>query len=167
MTLRVLAVDDWQDTTISLAILLEAWGHRACTAFAGESALALAEAFRPDVVILDLGMPKMDGYEVARRLRQTFGEGLRIICLSGYGRAEDRQRSREAGCDHHLLKPADLDELQRLLQFCEREAGRPALTTKVHGPHGPDTVPRSEGDHQPRSEHFNGAIDRPSATDSP
>jgi CheY-like chemotaxis protein len=70
------------------------------------------------VVILDIGMPGMDGYEVARRLRQSLGQKLMIICLSGHGTPEHRQRSQAAGCYHHLLKPADPDELQRLLQSC-------------------------------------------------
>jgi CheY-like chemotaxis protein len=114
--LRVLIVDDDPDTVASLRLLLEAWGFEAWTARDGQTALEMAQAFPPEVVILDLAMPCLDGYEVARRLRQSLPEGLCIICMSGYGTEVDRQRSQEAGCDHHLLKPADPGELRRLLE---------------------------------------------------
>jgi CheY-like chemotaxis protein len=116
MKSRVLVVDDWKDSTESLAMLLEAWRYEVRTALNGESALQIADRFRPNVVILDLGMPQMDGFEVARRLRRDYAGELKIICVSGYGAPADRQRTKEAGFDHHLLKPADPDELQRLLQ---------------------------------------------------
>jgi CheY-like chemotaxis protein len=126
--LRVLVVDDDPDTVASLRLLLEAWGFEAWTARDGQTALEMARAFPPDVVILDLAMPGLDGYAVARRLRQTTTDGVCIICMSGYGAALDRQRSREAGCDHHLLKPADPEELRRLLESRCRAGGhaRPA-----------------------------------------
>jgi DNA-binding response OmpR family regulator len=89
----------------------------------GKKESTVAGDWPPDAVILDLAMPGMDGYEVARRLRHSSPAGVFILCMSGYGTAVDRQRSREAGCDYHLLKPADPDELHRLLesrrQACE------------------------------------------------
>jgi PAS domain S-box-containing protein len=111
---RILVVDDNQDSAESLALLLEIHGHEVRTAFAGLDALETASTFRPDVVLLDIGLPGMDGYEVARRLRADDHRGL-LVALTGYGRDDDRQRSLEAGFDHHLVKPVDLDELARVL----------------------------------------------------
>jgi DNA-binding response OmpR family regulator len=114
--LRVLVVDDNRDTAETMAILLKLWGHEAFTARDGWAAVNAVDHFRPDVVLLDIGLPGLDGYEVARQLRQGGGKQPVIICVSGHGRAEDRRQSRAAGCDHHLIKPADPDELQCLLQ---------------------------------------------------
>lgn len=111
---RILVVDDNQDSAESLALLLEIYGHEVRTAFAGPAALETASTFRPDVVLLDIGLPGMDGYEVARRLRAEH-DRCRLIALTGYGRDDDRERSREAGFDHHLVKPVDLNELARVL----------------------------------------------------
>jgi CheY-like chemotaxis protein len=116
---RVLVVDDCPDTTATLQLLLRFWGHEARVAHDGPAALALAAAFRPDVVLLDLGLPGMDGYEVARRLRERTDSGrLLVVVLSGYGRDEDRRRSLEAGCDLHWVKPPDSELLRRLLASC-------------------------------------------------
>jgi PAS domain S-box-containing protein len=113
---RVLVVDDNEDAAESLALLLRARGHEIRTAHDGPSALSVAEDFRPEVVFLDIGLPRMDGYEVARRLRVQPGrEGLLLVALTGYGQDEDRRRAEEAGFDAHLVKPADLEALQRLL----------------------------------------------------
>jgi CheY-like chemotaxis protein len=115
--LRVLVVDDCPDTTASMALLLRCWGHDVCIAHDGPSAVDLAEAYHPEVVLLDLGLPGMDGYEVARRLRGQLGlTDARILSLSGFAQERDRRRAREAGCDAHLVKPVDLDFLQRLLE---------------------------------------------------
>jgi CheY-like chemotaxis protein len=114
--LRVLVVDDNHDGADSLLLVLQAYGHEARAAYDGESGLKLAREFRPDVVLLDLGMPGLDGYEVARRLRHD--EGLHdalLVAVTGWGEEEARRRSAEAGFDLHLLKPADLGQLQRLL----------------------------------------------------
>jgi CheY-like chemotaxis protein len=114
--LRVLVVDDNHDGADSLLLLLQAYGLEPRVAYDGKSGLRLAREFRPDVVLLDLGMPRLDGYEVARRLRRD--EGLHdalLVALTGYGSEEDRRLSAEAGFDLHLLKPADLGQLQRLL----------------------------------------------------
>jgi CheY-like chemotaxis protein len=125
--LRVLVVDDCKDTAHSTAILLEAWGHEALVAYDGPAALALARMHRPDAVVLDIGLPGPTGWEVARELRVSPGlDGVRLIAVSGYATAADRRRSREAGIDAHLAKPADPDELQRLLE-CPAGPKAPAL----------------------------------------
>jgi signal transduction histidine kinase len=114
--LRLLVVDDNQDAAESLGLLLEMTGNDVRTVHDGPSALAAVEGFKPSVVLLDIGMPGMDGYEVARRLRgQSEGKDMVLIALTGWGQEEDRRRSREAGFDHHLTKPVDLDMLRALL----------------------------------------------------
>ncbi len=114
--LRVLVVDDDSDTRTTLLFLLRAWGHEAAAAADGPSALAAAAQFAPDAVLLDLGLPGMDGYEVCRRLRQLNGAGpALLVALSGFGREEDVGRALQAGCDRHLLKPCDPEQLRRLL----------------------------------------------------
>ncbi|MDQ2695455.1 MAG: response regulator [Pseudomonadota bacterium] len=112
---RVLVVDDQEDVAVSMARLMEAMGYAARHAVSGEDALAAARDFHPAVILLDIGLPDVDGLEVARRLRQAHGPGLRLIALTGYGQPEDVRRCREAGCDHHLLKPVDFGVLQALL----------------------------------------------------
>jgi PAS domain S-box-containing protein len=111
---RILVVDDNQDSAESLALLLEIYGHEVQVAFTGPAALDRARTFLPDVVLLDIGLPGMDGYEVARQLRAE-RDGCRLVALTGYGQDEDRRRSREAGFDHHLIKPVDLEALVRVL----------------------------------------------------
>jgi signal transduction histidine kinase/CheY-like chemotaxis protein len=113
--LRVLVVDDNVDAADSLGRLLELEGHEVRRVHDGPTALAAADAFRPDVVVLDLGMPGMDGYEVARRLRDRDEAGVVLVALSGYGRDDDRRRARLAGFDHHLTKPAEIGTLRALL----------------------------------------------------
>jgi signal transduction histidine kinase len=118
-TLRILIVDDNEDSAESLAVLMGMAGHEVRTAFEGLSALEAARTFQPDVVLLDIGLPKLDGYEVARRLRQEPGrDRMLLLAMTGYGQEEDRRRSREAGFDHHLIKPVDLDKLRGLLGSC-------------------------------------------------
>src|SRR5439155_19576049 len=113
---RILVVDDNVDAAQSLGLLLELSGHEVRTAHDGLVALETAKSFRPDVILLDIGLPRMDGYEVARRIRQEPElKNLVLLALSGYGHEEDRRRSHGAGFDAHLTKPVDLDELQNLL----------------------------------------------------
>ena len=113
---RVLVVEDSRDAAASLRLLLELLGYEVRVAYTGPAGVAEGEAWRPEKVVCDIGLPGMDGYEVARRLRQVAGmEGVLLVALTGYGREEDRQRAFEAGFDHHLTKPADPDELRRLL----------------------------------------------------
>jgi PAS domain S-box-containing protein len=113
---RVLVVDDNRDAADSLAVLLRIDGHDVQVAYDGPAALAAAPAFRPDAVLLDLGMPGMDGYEVCRRLRRMpeLAEA-RVVAVTGWGQDADRRRSAEAGFDQHLVKPADPDVVRRLL----------------------------------------------------
>jgi PAS domain S-box-containing protein len=113
---RFLVVDDNADSTASLAMLLSMEGHQTCTARDGEEALAAAERFQPDVVLLDLGMPKLNGFDAARRLReQPRGKEMTLIALTGWGQEEDRRRSKEAGFDGHMVKPVDFDALMSML----------------------------------------------------
>jgi CheY-like chemotaxis protein len=115
--LRILVVDDYTDQTDSSQELLGLMGYRVEKAYDGASAIELVQSFRPDVVLLDLAMLKMSGYDVARAIRQLpDGHSMRIIAVTGHGRAEDRRRTAEAGFDLHLVKPVTCDELERTLQ---------------------------------------------------
>jgi PAS domain S-box-containing protein len=115
--LRVLVADDNRDAADSLALLLSLDGHTVRIARDGREALLLAESQRPEVALLDIGMPGLDGYELARRLRaDPRHAGVRLIALTGWGQDEDRRRALDAGFDHHLTKPVDLDDLARLLR---------------------------------------------------
>ena len=115
-SLRILVVDDSHDAADFLAQLLEIWGYEAVVSYDGERALDAASANPPDVVLLDLGLPGMDGYEVGSRLRRLPGMNTAlVIAISGYGREGDVQRCKEAGIDCHYLKPVDPDELKKVL----------------------------------------------------
>jgi len=115
--LSVLVVDDNPDITETVTLLLQAWGYRTLSAVDGAAGLALVEAQRPDVVLMDIGMPRMDGYELARRIRALpGGKAMTLIALSGWGQAADLARSREAGIDEHLLKPVDPARLREVLE---------------------------------------------------
>jgi PAS domain S-box-containing protein len=119
--LRVLVVDDATDTADMLAELVSAWGHESRAVYHPDDALAELERFRPDVAFLDLGLPDMDGYELARRIRST-DESPRLVAITGYGQPADRARSRRAGFAAHLVKPASPGEVSELL--VEISAGR-------------------------------------------
>jgi signal transduction histidine kinase/CheY-like chemotaxis protein len=113
---QLLVVDDNKDAAVSLAMLLRLQGHEVRVAHDGPSALELATSYHPDMVFLDIGMPGMDGYEVARRLRQQPGlENTVLAALTGWGQQEDRRRSKEAGFNHHLVKPLEPKTLEELL----------------------------------------------------
>ena len=113
---RILVVDDNVDSAESLAMMLKLSGHDVATAHDGVDAVKLAQEFQPDLALLDLGMPKLDGYEAARTIRgQAWGQGMMLIALTGWGQAEDKRRSREAGFDAHLVKPVDFDALEKLV----------------------------------------------------
>ena len=115
-TRRILVVDDNRDSADSLGMLLKFLGADIHLAYDGPSALDAMRIFRPSIVLLDIGMPGMNGFEVARRIRQMpQGDKVRMIALTGWGQAEDRRRSEEAGFDHHLVKPVDLSALQGVL----------------------------------------------------
>lgn len=114
--LRILVVDDGQDAAQMLAMLLQSWRHEVDVAHDGPAAIERALSFEPDVILLDIGLPLMDGYEVARRIRaDPRFEEICLIAVTGYGQASDRQRSRAAGFDLHLVKPIDIRELAELL----------------------------------------------------
>jgi PAS domain S-box-containing protein len=112
---RVLVVDDNADAADSIAMLLSLEGHEVLSVHAAHDALEAAQSFRPHLVLLDIGLPGMDGYEVARRLRSQQIERMRIVAITGYGQPSDRDRTRAAGFDQHLVKPIDPDTLHSLL----------------------------------------------------
>jgi CheY-like chemotaxis protein len=122
--LQVLVVKDNPDAAESLALVLRAYGHDVRTAADGPAALALAQAEAPDAVLLDLGLPGIDGYEVARRLRQlSLPKRPLLVAVTGYGRAQDLLRCREAGIDLHFIKPANPAELQAVLRKLQELPG--------------------------------------------
>jgi CheY-like chemotaxis protein len=112
---RMVVVDDNLDAAESLAELLGISGHQVKVAYDGRSALEVVRAHAPDVVLLDIGLPRMDGYAVARELRAEHGDRLTLIALTGYGQEEDRRRTKDAGFDHHFVKPLDLQLLVDVL----------------------------------------------------
>jgi CheY-like chemotaxis protein len=116
--MRILVVDDCKDTVDSLSILLGLWGHEVRAAYDGAQALATAGEFKPQVVLLDILLPRLNGYQVARQLRQLpEGSTFVLVAVSGYSGSEDFARSQEAGFDRQLVKPIELEELQRLLEM--------------------------------------------------
>ena len=122
--LRILVVDDNVDSALTMAALLAMYGHEVCTAHDGLEALEEMRRFKPDVAILDIGMPKMNGYSVAERIRRGSREAQPLlIAVTGWGQEEDRHRSKAAGFDHHLVKPVDPAALSAIL------AARPASST--------------------------------------
>src|SRR5688500_5150582 len=117
--LRILVVDDNQDSAIRMTLLLELQGHEVHVAHAGHTALRVASDKRPDVILLDIGMPGMNGYEVARQLRaQEAFDNTLLVAITGYGRASDLKQTESAGFDHHLVKPVDYEKLQAVLSTC-------------------------------------------------
>jgi PAS domain S-box-containing protein len=125
-SLRILAVDDNVDLAISLASVLGMWGHTVRTAHDGSAALEVASVFSPEVVLLDLGLPELDGLEVARRLCLKGRPAALLVSMSGFGQEQTRHRSDEAGFHHHLVKPVDLDRLRGLLEDWARTGDRAA-----------------------------------------
>ena len=116
MPLSVLIVDDNTDSSATTAILLGAYGHKTYTACNAQEALTAARAYKPDVILLDLGLPGMSGYEIARALRsEPAFIGTKLIAVTGYGSVKDRERTKEAGFNHHVVKPADIDHLLALI----------------------------------------------------
>ena len=112
---RILVVDDHADSAEGLAFLLRLHGHEAKTAGDGAAALDLARTFHPDVVLLDIGLPQMSGYEVAQRLRGELANAVCLVALTGHGHDQDRRQALEAGFDHFLLKPISVDALSSVL----------------------------------------------------
>jgi CheY-like chemotaxis protein len=113
---RVLVVDDNEDSANSLAVLLRRDGNTVRTAYDGLAAIAAAESFHAEVVLLDIGLPALDGYHVARQIRQTpWGRDIVLVAVTGWGQENDRRRTREAGFDAHLVKPVDFGLVRGLL----------------------------------------------------
>ncbi|HET6629899.1 MAG TPA: response regulator [Woeseiaceae bacterium] len=125
---RILVVDDNHDSAASLAMLLQMSGNTVHEAYDGPEAIDAAREFRPEVLLLDIGLPTLDGYEVCRRIRkEAWGRDILVIALSGWGQPEDRRKSKEAGFDHHMVKPVKHGELTELLNRRQpaRTPGRP------------------------------------------
>jgi PAS domain S-box-containing protein len=124
---RLLVVDDNLDAANTLGLLLRMKGHQVEIAYDGPSALEMARMRPPDAVFLDIGMPGMDGFEVARRLRQSDNGAMTLAALTGWGQHEDRRRTAEAGFDHHLVKPVDMGEIDALLNGLSKVSSHPSL----------------------------------------
>ena len=113
---RILVVDDNYDSADSMATLLSMSGNECIMAHDGRAAIKVAESFKPDAILLDIGLPVMDGYEVCRSIReQPWGSSITIIAMTGWGQSEDRQRSKDAGFSAHLVKPVDISKLGSLM----------------------------------------------------
>jgi DNA-binding response OmpR family regulator len=129
---RVLVVDDYPDAAESACMLLSMLGHDCRTATCGTDALIEAERFEPEVAILDIGLPDVSGFDLARELRKRFtGRRLYLAAVTGWGQAEDRIKAIAAGFDHHVLKPADLQKLETIMELADHE--RAALTSSGPG----------------------------------
>jgi CheY-like chemotaxis protein len=122
--LRVLVVDDNVDTVTTLALLVQESGHEVRTAYDGPAVLEAALDYRPNVVLLDIGLPGLNGFEVAKRLRQQpVLRNAVLVAMTGYGRESDRRRSQEAGFDHHLVKPGDFGKVLEILATASGSPG--------------------------------------------
>jgi CheY-like chemotaxis protein len=113
---RILVVDDNSDSAASLAMLLKLIGHETRVAHDGLEAVVAADEFRPEFVLLDIGLPRLNGFEACRRIReQPWGKTMTLVALTGWGQDDDRRKSHDAGFDHHLVKPVDYVTLMKLL----------------------------------------------------
>ncbi len=118
---RLLIVDDINVIADSVAMVLKMEGHEVHTAYNGEEAILAAAKFQPEVVVLDIGMPKLNGYDTCRRIReQPWGKKMFIIALTGWSQEEDRRRTEEAGFNQHMVKPVDPEDLMKLLASLEK-----------------------------------------------
>jgi signal transduction histidine kinase/ActR/RegA family two-component response regulator len=122
---RVLVVDDNQDSATSMALMLQLLGDHVVTAHDGVAGVEAAEKFRPDVILMDVGMPRLNGLDATRHIReQPWGKGMTVIALTGWGQDADKERSRAAGCDGHLIKPVNLPDLEKLLAETQDSGGQ-------------------------------------------
>ena len=113
---RVLVVDDNEDIALSMSMILKRYGHTVAVAHDGGHAVTMTDTFRPDVILMDIGMPRMNGYQACATIRATeHGKRIHIIAVSGWGQEEDRVKSREAGFDAHVVKPMERATLERLI----------------------------------------------------
>jgi CheY-like chemotaxis protein len=130
--LRVLIVDDYPDAAETACTLLSMLGHECRFATSGKDALIEAARFEPDVAILDIGLPDVSGFDVARELRRQFvGKPLYLAAVTGWGQPEDRARALAAGFDHHVLKPADRSKLTAIMELADSE--RSAVIARARG----------------------------------
>ncbi len=114
---RILVVDDNRDSAVSMAMMPQLLGHQVRTAHDGVEGVEAAEAFRPELILMDVGMPRMNGYEATRRIReQSWGKAVTIVALTGWGQDGDRAQSKTAGCDQHLVKPVSPEDVEKLLR---------------------------------------------------
>jgi DNA-binding response OmpR family regulator len=112
---RILVVDDNEDAADSLATLLDVLGYDVRVAYDGPEAIEAADQFRPVAGLLDIGLPRLSGYDIARHIRATRGNEVVLVAITGWGQEDDRRRAREAGFDHHFTKPADFERLVTLV----------------------------------------------------
>lgn len=121
--LRILVADDNADAAQSLALLLKMFGHDVKTALDGDTALALAHTHQPQAMVLDIGLPRLNGYELARQIRRIpeLASAL-LIAYSGFGQSDDKQKARDAGFDHHLTKPSTIQDLTALLEPLQKRS---------------------------------------------
>jgi CheY-like chemotaxis protein len=126
----VLVVDDNHDSAQTLAMVLDVMGHETCVANDGLEAVRIAGTFRPDIVLLDIGMPRLNGYEACRQIRaQPWATDVTMVAVTGWGHDDDRRRSRQAGFDLHLVKPLDPLEVERVIRGFEPGRRRQAVPT--------------------------------------
>jgi CheY-like chemotaxis protein len=123
--LRIVVAEDNRDGADSLTVLLELSGHDVHTAYDGAQALELIQRVHPHVALLDISMPKVDGYAIARRLADSRNNDVVLIAITGWGQAKDRELATAAGFAHHFLKPVDFPKLQQLLESVSRKVGSP------------------------------------------
>lgn len=148
---RILVVDDNEDAADLLSQMLEMLGNEVRTANDGEAGVEVAAQFRPDVVLMDIGMPVLNGHEAARRIRQyPWGRGMVLVALTGWGQKDDRKKSSDAGFDHHLVKPVEMDVLRKLLAGLQKataergqEEGNLAPSPTAHSPHNGSSLETS------------------------
>jgi CheY-like chemotaxis protein len=119
---RILIAEDIPDAAEMLRTMLDLMGHEVRVASDGVQAVALAKEFDPEIALLDIGMPRMDGYQAAREIRQAMGGRVLLVAVTGWGQEEDQRRSREAGFDHHLTKPAEPSVLEHLISSAASRA---------------------------------------------
>jgi CheY-like chemotaxis protein len=122
--LRILVADDNQDAAETMSVLLEVMGHEVRRVHDGEAAVEMVASFDPQLVLLDIGMPKLNGYDTCRLIRERDAGQLRtVVAVTGWGQPQDLKSSSEAGFDHHLVKPVDIDALLRLIATCVPAGG--------------------------------------------
>jgi PAS domain S-box-containing protein len=154
---RILVVDDNRDAAASLSMMLALLGHDTRTAHDGLEALDVAAAFRPEIVLLDIGMPKLNGYDVARRIRQEpWGKDMVLLACTGWGQEQDRLRSEEAGFNAHLVKPVNLAVLEKILATCTSQEGEGVRPSLKKPPCGTDQTNREKKPVFPKAEEMPG-----------